>query len=78
MNLNNAFSIVIKYMISQVKNKEVVDKLNIILEGLKDKKHVEEECHPKFQSFILFGTSIFPLSDRQYIEMAEFITRKKL
>lgn len=78
MNLNDAFSIVIRYMISQVKSKELADKLNIILNGIKDKKHVEEECHPRFQSLILFGKNLFPFSDSQYIEMAELIKRKKL
>lgn len=78
MNLNDAFSIVIDYMISQVKNKELVDKLNIILNGLKDKKHVEEELHPRFQSLVLFGTNLFPFSDNDYVKIAEFIKRKKL
>lgn len=73
MNLNDAFSIVITYLINEATNEEYINKLNIILKGIKNKKHLEQFDHPKHQSLILFGHNIFIFTDRDYIQIAELI-----
>lgn len=76
MTLNEAFEIVISFLISEAKNEEYIKKLNIILNGIKDKKHIEQERHPKFMSILLFGHNIFPYKNENYIQMAEYIKGK--
>jgi len=73
MELNDAFTIIIKYLISEATNKEYIEKLNIILKGIENKTHVEEFSHPRHVSLVLFGQNLFPFTDNIYIEMGELI-----
>lgn len=61
-------------MISESTNKEYVKKLNIILNGIEGKSHIEERYSPRFQAIILFGNPhLFPFAIEQYREMAELL-----
>lgn len=73
MNLNEAFSIVISHLISEGTNKEYIEKLETILQGIKDKKYIEQKFHPAHQSVLLFGYNIFTFKDADYISMANVI-----
>ncbi len=73
MNDAEVMSKIIKWMISEAKNKEYIEKLNTILEGIKDKKFMEETKHPRFQSIVMFGVNIFPYKIEDYRKMAELI-----
>jgi len=73
MNLNQAFSIVIEFLISEAKNKEYIEKLNTILSEIKNKKHLDQEIHPKHQSILLFGHNMFIFKDEEYLKMAELL-----
>lgn len=64
---------IIRWMISEVKNKDYIRKLNLIIKGIEGKNYIEETKHPRFQSIVLFGTNIFPFSIGEYREMAELI-----
>ena len=77
MNLNESFVLVIEYMISECKNKEVIEKFQTIIDGIKNKKFIEETKHPRFQSIDLFGYNLFIFSDNDYIEMAEYLLANK-
>lgn len=73
MNENEAYTIVIEWMIRESSNKEYIEKLNIILKGVKGKNSIEEHEHPKFQSQVIFGVSIFPFTKEEYIKIAELL-----
>lgn len=76
MNDNQAFTIVLEYLLQDVSNKEYREKLNSILMGIKDFKTIEEVKHPRYQSILLFGTNIFPFSNTEYRKMAEHIQKE--
>jgi len=61
MNLNEAFSLVIDFMIFECTNKEIIERLKTILNGIKDKKNVEEFNHPRHVSLVIW--SIFRLEN---------------
>lgn len=67
---------VLKWMISQVKSKEYINKLNVILAGIDGKSHTEEMCEPRYQSIILFGYNIFPFSKSEYKSMVELLQKE--
>lgn len=73
MNDNEVMVKIICWMISEVKNEEYIEKLNIILDGIKTTKHIEENKSPAFQSRLLFGMNIFPFRIQEYREMAELL-----
>ncbi len=77
MTLNDAFCIILDYLIKEASNKEFIEKLNIIKKGIEGFKHVEQERHPKFMSILLFGSNMFPFPDSAYISMAEIIKDTK-
>lgn len=64
---------IIRWMIKEVKNKDYIQKLNLIIEGIEGKIYIEETKHPRFQSLILFGTNIFPFTIGEYREMSKLI-----
>ena len=73
MNDAEVMSIIIRWMISEVKNQDYIQKLNIILKGIEGKIFIEEEQSPRFQSIVLFGVNIFPFTINQYREMIGYI-----
>lgn len=73
MNDNEVMSIIIKWMISEVKNQDYIQKLDTILKGIEGKSFIEEEQNPRFQSIVLFGVNIFPFTINQYREMIGYI-----
>ena len=64
---------IIKWMISEVKNKDYIQKLNLIIEGIEGKKFIEETKHPRHLSLVMFGTNLFPFKIEEYREMAKLI-----
>ncbi len=64
---------IIRWMISEVKNKDYIQKLNLIIEGIEGKKHIEETKSPRYMSLVLFGANIFPFTIREYREMSKLI-----
>lgn len=64
---------IIKWMISEVKNKDCIQKMNLIIEGIEGKNYIEETKHPRFQSLVLFGVNIFPFTIGEYREMSKLI-----
>ena len=77
MNLNEAFSLVIDFMIFECTNKEIIERLKTILNGIKDKKNVEEFNHPRHVSLVIFGQNLFPFSDMEYIQIGELLANKR-
>lgn len=73
MNDAEVMTIIVRWMISESKNKEYIGKLNIILNGIEGKKFIEEQKHPRFQSIVIFGTNIFPYRIEDYREMSKLI-----
>lgn len=70
MNNNEAMTIVLKWMISQAKNKEYISKLESILRGIEGKLHIEEHNSPRYMSVVFWGYNIFPCTAQEYITMA--------
>ena len=77
MNLNDAFVLVIEFMISECTNKDVIEKFQTIINGIKNKKHVEEISHPRYCSVVLFGQNLFPFTDSEYIGIGKYLTNKR-
>ncbi len=73
MNDNEVMSIVIEWMIKNSKNKVYIKHLNIMLDKIKDKKHIEEEAQPRFQAIQFGYWNLFNLSMKDYREIAEEI-----
>jgi len=73
MTLNDAFEIVIKYLISEANNEEFIKKLNIILKGIQGKKYIDQDVDPRHMSILLFGSNIFPYKNSDYVDMALLI-----
>ena len=73
MNECDAMTKIIEMMISEVSNKDYKDKLVIMRDKIKDKKHLEELSHPRHLSIVFFGINIFPFSKNDYIEMAKLL-----
>lgn len=64
---------IIRWMIGEVKNKDYIQKLNLIIEGIEGKNFIEETKHPRFQSIFLFGSNLFPFTIGEYREMSKLI-----
>jgi hypothetical protein len=77
LNDNQIMEIIIDHMISQVSNKEYIEKLNIILDGIKGKSRIDEIYEPRYQSIILFGFNIFIFKMKEYRLIVEEILRRK-
>lgn len=77
MNLNEAFIIVIDFLISEASNEEFIKKLDIIKSGLENKKSIDQRFNPRHQSILLFGYNIFTFRDIDYINMAEEINNMR-
>lgn len=70
---NEVYSKIIKWMISESTNKVYIQQLNEILQGIENKKHIEEFKHPRHLSLVMFGTNLFPFKIEEYREMAKLI-----
>jgi hypothetical protein len=77
VNANEAYSVVLEYLIEESKNIEFIEKIKDILNGIKGKNHIEEESHPRFRSIVIFGHNIFPLRESDYFDMARLILANK-
>jgi len=77
MNISEAFTIVIRYLLEQTTNFEMIEFYKDILLGIGCGEHVEQACHPSHKSILKFGTNIFPFSDNKYIEIAKDIKVNK-
>jgi len=74
---NEVMTIIIEYMISQAKSREYIEKLNIIMGGIRGYKHIEQERSPSYQSILLFGYNIFIFKTSHYRLMAQELLRGK-
>ena len=70
---NEVMSKIIRWMISEVDKEEYIQKLNIILNGIDGKKHIEERHSPRYLSILLLGTNLFPFSIKYYREMSKLL-----
>lgn len=70
---NEIYSKIIKWMISESNNKIYIQQLNEILQGIENKKNIEEFKHPRHLSLVMFGTNLFPFKIEEYREMAKLI-----
>ncbi len=71
MNDNEVFASIIEFMISKAKNKQYITNLKIMLDLIKNKKHIEEFNHPRFLANQMGYWTLFPLSDEVYRELAK-------
>lgn len=81
MNDSEVMSKIIRWMISEIdeeNNIEYISKLKIILSGIENKKFIEENKQPRFQSIVLFGTNLFPYKIEDYRKMAEILIQKNI
>lgn len=67
---------IIKWMISEASNMEYIHKLEIMLERLKGKKHIEEFDNPRYLSIVMFGSNLFPYNMSDYREMVKILITK--
>jgi hypothetical protein len=74
---NEVMTIVLEYLLRDASNETYKEKLNIILEGIRGKKHIEEQKSPRYQSILLFGFNIFTFSIAQYRAMVEVIDTER-
>ena len=77
LNDNEVMTIILEYLLRDASNREFRKKLNIILEGIRSKKHIEERLSPRYQSILLFGINIFTFTIEQYRSMVETIQKEK-
>ena len=77
LNDNQVMVIILEYLLRDASNKEYIEKLNIILEGIRGKYYIEEHLHPRYQSIILFGTNIFTFKMPEYRAMCVEIQKAK-
>jgi len=70
---SETYSKIIKWMISESNNKVYIQQLNEILQGIENKKYIEEFKHPRHLSLVMFGTNLFPFKIEEYREMAKLI-----
>jgi len=70
---SETYSKIIKWMISESTNKVYIQQLNEILQGIENKKYIEEFKHPRHLSLVMFGTNLFPFKIEEYREMAKLI-----
>ena len=78
MNDCEVMTLIVEYLLQDASNPEFKRKLNIILDGLRGRKHIEEERHPRYQSILLFGFNIFPFSIEHYRDMASLLKENTL
>ena len=72
MNIVEAFTIVVEYLLKDSTNAEFKKFLEDVLESLKN-RGFDQESGPRHMSIVKFGYNIFPLTDNQYIEIARYI-----
>ena len=72
MNINEAFTIVVEYLLKDSTNAEFKSFLEDVLEKLKT-KGFDQDSNPRHMSIVKFGYNIFQFSDSDYISMAKYI-----
>jgi len=77
MNDNDVYSTILEWMISRATNKTYIHNLNIMLSKIKNKKHIEEENHPRFQAIQFGYWSLFDLPVEDYRVIADEISNSK-
>jgi len=70
MNDNEVFITILEWMIKQAKNKTYIKHLNIMLDKIEHKCHIEEQDHPRYQSIQFGYWNLFNLSDNDYRKIA--------
>lgn len=76
MNDSQVFTVILEWMISRAKNKTYIRNLNVMLNKIKNKKHIEEQDHPRFQAIQFGYWSLFDLPIETYRDMADEIQKE--
>lgn len=77
MTDNDVYIIILEDLKRISDNKEYIEGLQSIINGLKGKDHVEEQDSPQFKSVEMWGRNIFPFTIEQYRKMAEWIIKNR-
>ena len=72
MNIREAFTVVVEYLLKDSTNAEFREFLEDVFENLKS-RGFDQESSPRHMSIVKFGYNIFQFSDNDYIEMARYI-----